>query len=96
MSEVITREAHWDELTQSEREALAEGFQDHLGARGLLPKEISVREVYELCEKTRVHITFFVKDGHEQFRLSLDKNKAFSVMLHKFIDKSLEEISKNQ
>lgn len=95
-TEIITREAYWEQLTEKEREGLAEGFHAHLTLQGMLPPQITVKEVYELCVKCRVHITFFIRDGREQFRLDINQNEALAHLLERFLEDSLDQIAKHQ
>jgi hypothetical protein len=89
-AEIITREASWSQLTDKEREGLAEGFHTHLKTQSIIPPEMTTREVYQLCEDAEIHITFFRRYGKDQFRLSVDKNKAFQITLNQMIDKILQ------
>lgn len=89
--QIITREASWQQLTDHERELLAQGLQKHLIEQQLLPPDISVREVFQMCEASDVFITFFRENGQEKFKMKMDKNKALLQNLNASIDRLIKQ-----
>lgn len=88
MNKIITREVTFKELTDQERDLMAQGFQMHMENEGIMEGR-SVRDCYELLEVANPVITFYRKPGNdnEYFEFDVSKNQFLENLMHRELDR---------